>query len=238
MHPFARWTKGPFSRWLTWALIAYLAVAIGDVGIAQAPPAYASAGLIVDYGDGRISYAIVPFEEQSISGIDMLRRSGLDLVTVPFGGLGVGVCAIGSTGCDPGACRTRLCQSADRESPFWQFVRQGDDGTWAPAALGASQARVEDGDVDAWVWTGTPPELPTVTMASLRDRLSAPAAWPAGDADPQPLVLTEGGVPEPDGREAWRELVPGLAVIAAVAMTGALLLRRTRRTPPPASEGG
>ena len=44
------------------------------------------AGLIVDYGDGRISYAVIPFDEDEINGLDLLNRSGLDVVTVGFGG--------------------------------------------------------------------------------------------------------------------------------------------------------
>lgn len=191
-------------------------------------------GLVIDYGDGRRSYAVVPFTEPSISGIEFLERSGLTLVTVPFGGLGEGVCSIESTGCDVGDCRTRLCQSADRESPFWQYLRQGADGSWAPAMLGASQARVEDGDVDAWIWSGKPPDLPPMTIGSLRDRLRVPDEWSwssNGGGILEPIVLTEGGVAAAEDDDAtWRQVVPGLAVIAGVGGVGWVIVRRTRRS--------
>ncbi|MGI8485889.1 MAG: hypothetical protein ACR2OU_16720, partial [Thermomicrobiales bacterium] len=53
------------------------------------------AGLVVYYGDGAMTYAWVPFTENEISGIDLLERSGLPILTVGFGGLGDGVCKIG-----------------------------------------------------------------------------------------------------------------------------------------------
>ncbi len=173
----------------------------------------------------------MPFTEESLSGIELLRRSGLTLVTVPFGGLGEGVCSIESTGCGIGDCRARMCQSADRESPFCQYLRQGDDGSWAPVALGASQAEVRDGDVDAWVWTGTPPDLPTTSVASLRTYLDVPSDWQAAaGGPPEPIVLTEGS---PQGADTdavgWRQVIPGVAVIAGVGLMGWVLVRRTRR---------
>ena len=43
------------------------------------------AGLVVRHGDGRIVYAYVAFPEESISGVELLRRSGISLVTIGFG---------------------------------------------------------------------------------------------------------------------------------------------------------
>lgn len=219
---------------LRWLVLLVLATGLAAGASAQTPEGEGQlnvAGLVIDYGDGRMSYAVVPFTEESLSGIELLRRSGLALLTVPFGGLGVGVCSIESTGCDLRACRTRMCQSADRESPFWQYVRQGDDGTWAPATLGATQARVENGDVDAWAWTGTDPELPPINVSSLRDRLQVPADWQtSGGALPDPIVLTEGGFPAAEsGDVGWRQVIPGLAVIAGVGVLGTVMVVRTRR---------
>jgi hypothetical protein len=219
---------------LRWLVLLVLATCFTFGASAQTPEGEGDlnvAGLVVDYGDGRMSYAVVPFTEESLSGIELLRRSGLTLLTVPFGGLGEGVCSIESTGCDLGACRTRMCQSADRESPFWQYVRQGEDGTWAPAALGATHARVEDGDVDAWAWTGTDPELPPISIASLRDRLQVPDEWQTnGGALPEPIVLTEGGPPAVEnGDVGWRQVILGLAVISGVGVLGTVMVRRSRR---------
>jgi len=204
---------------------------------AQTPDATDSvnvAGLMIDYGDGRVAYALVPFSEESLSGVELLRRSGLPLVTVPFGGLGEGVCSIDAVGCDPGACRRRLCQSADRESPFWQYLRQTEGGAWSPAVLGASQASVENGDVDAWAWSGTPPELSPMSVTSMRDRLGVPSEWASGGTDlPVPVVFTEGARSDQDSDpSSWEDIVPGMALIAGIGMVGWAMIRRTRQRSP------
>lgn len=229
----SRALRGPAWRWL---LLVVLVSCMVQGASAQTPAidgGFNVAGLVIDYGDDRMSYAVVPFTEESISGIELLRRSGLTLVTIPFGGLGEGVCSIESTGCDVGDCRTRMCQSADRESPFWQYVRQGDGGSWAPAAVGATRARVEDGDIDAWVWTGATPELPQISIASLRERLEVPSTWSTTAAElPESIVLTEGNAPVEDDTTTWREVIPGLAVIAGVGVVGWVLQRLSRRLTP------
>lgn len=238
MSPHASRPRTVRGLTLCWLVPLVLVACMASGASAQTPEGEREvnvAGLVIDYGDGRRSYAVVPFSEESLSGIELLRRSGLTLVTVPFGALGEGVCSIESTGCDPGACRTRMCQSADRESPFWQYVRQADDGSWAPATLGATQAKVEDGDVDAWVWTGRAPELPPISIESLRDRLDVPSGWQASDGDlPEPVVLTEGGLPAVDKDDpGWRQMLPGLAVIVGVGVLGSVMIGWTRRRSSP-----
>lgn len=234
---------GPGSRAIGWQrlILLLLVVLISwqvQGGSAQTPETGDGvhvAGLVIDYGDGRRSYAVVSFAEPFMSGIELLRRSGLPLVSVPFGGLGEGVCSIESTGCDVATCRRRLCQSADRESPFWQYLRQGDDGSWAAAALGATQARVEDGDVDAWVWSGTPPNLPPMNVESMREQLDVPSDWPSrGIGVSEAIVRTDGGgaAVSPNEGATWRQAAPGLVVIAGVGGVGWFILRRTRRSRP------
>src|SRR4051794_20293535 len=56
------------------------------------------AGLVVRDAEGRMTYAWVPFTEEKIDGIDLLRGSGIPVVTVGFGALGEGVCSIAGQG--------------------------------------------------------------------------------------------------------------------------------------------
>lgn len=188
------------------------------------------AGLVIDYGDGRVSYAWVPFTEESISGIELLKRSGLSLVAISFGGLGEGVCAIEGTGCGVEPCRARLCQTADRESPYWQYARQDGPGNWRPFALGASQSDVRDGDIDGWVWTGAAPRLPALTLADIAGRVDA--AHVEADTPPRALAVTEGGAPETSDDVGLRQLVPAAAIIAGVAGVGMFAIWRVRRAHP------
>lgn len=152
-----------------------------------------AAGLVVDYGDGRISYAWVPFEEDELSGIDLLQRSGLDLVTVGFGGMGEGVCQIDDTGCPVGECRKRLCQTSDPGSPFWRLSQQTAPGEWTFANAGASASRVHSGEIQAWSWTGSDVTLPAISMDDLAERAGADIS-PQANASTLPKVAlrTEG----------------------------------------------
>ena len=82
------------------------------------------AGLIVRDGDGRLTYAWVPFPEDEIDGIALLERSGIPVVTVGFGALGEGVCSIGGLGCGVSECRCTVCQASGANAPYWQLFQQ------------------------------------------------------------------------------------------------------------------
>jgi hypothetical protein len=209
--------------WARAALICLLLSLLSPLGgTAQARNA---AGIVVDYGDGRVTYAYVPFAEEEISGIELLRRSGVPLVTVAFGGLGEGVCMVEETGCGVTECRRRMCQTGERSSPFWQYARQEAPGEWRTFSLGASQSTVRNGDIDAWVWTGSPPRLPAITLDEVRRNAGAEAST-HGVAS----IRTFGGEPVPTDQEpaVWR-VAAGAGVVAAVGGAGGLLVWRSRR---------
>lgn len=205
-------------------------VVAGILALLALPPISAQdanvAGLIVDYGDGRVSYAVIPFAEEEINGLELLNLSGLDVVSVGFGGLGDAVCQVGDTGCSVDDCRTRMCQTSDRESPFWQFSKlEGDE--WLMVATGASGAKVADGDIYAWSWTGTPPELPTLTLDALAERAGGD---PLAQDEPRAFLTTEGGeIAGDDGGGLGPVEIGALGAVAGVA---ALLVLRISRTRP------
>jgi hypothetical protein len=183
------------------------------------------AGLVVDYGDGRVAYALVPFDEEELSGIELLRRSGLSLLTVPFGGMGEGICAIEETGCDLSACRARLCQTGDPDSPFWHYAQLGQDGTWTTSPLGASSSTVTDGGIDAWAWSDSDPAPGTLSLGDIADIIGV------DDADlvaGEPVSVTVG---EEVTREAStrNETLLAAAVVGGVLALGGVALARARR---------
>jgi hypothetical protein len=161
--------------WLLISLAALLA------GVLLAPrPTLADeelhhAGLVVRDAEGRMTYAWVPFAEEAIDGIDLLRRSGIPVVTVGFGALGDGVCSIGGQGCGVAECRRTVCQGSAADAPYWQYFEQdpGDPAVWTWQPLGASSSRVEDGDVFGWSWTAGDPALPALPPAEIASRAGA-----------------------------------------------------------------
>src|SRR4051794_40982089 len=58
------------------------------------------AALLVDYGAGRTQQFCVAFGENSITGLELVRRANLDVKLDQFGGLGAAICKIGDTGCN------------------------------------------------------------------------------------------------------------------------------------------
>jgi len=203
----------------------------------SAPPAPPHvAGLIVDYGGGygAMTYAWIPFPDDRISGVDLLRLSGLPILIVGFGGKGEAVCKIVKTGCDVSPCRQRLCQTANRSSPYWRYLRLQPDGMWRTQALGGSSSIVTDGVIDAWVWAAgdSTPKLPVISLATIAERAGA------GTADQfaterqalRPFVRTTGDNAQsgsgPPSSPAEYQFAAGLLIM--MAGSGGVLVWRSR----------
>jgi hypothetical protein len=203
-------------------MLALLLLAVGGQG---ATPANAAglhhAGLVVRHGDGRMAYAYVSFPEDEITGIELLKRSGLDVVTISFGGLGQGVCSIDEHGCPSTDCRKRVCQGAKADDPFWQYFRQATPGEWKSVALGASTTKVRDGDLDGWSWTGTEPMLPALTLADVEREAGFTGEQVNNEATPVPgaALRREGTTVAAD-----RQHVSGTIVAAALLFAAALVV--------------
>lgn len=224
-------SPSPTTRAISYGMhLAFVATCILAIALARVPAASAAdmnaAGLVVDYGDGRVSYAWVPFEEEEISGIELLRRSGLDLVTVGFGGMGEAVCQIDDTGCPLDECRGRLCQTSDPESPFWHYSRQTVPGEWELVALGASGTTVRDGDIDGWSWTGGEAVLPPLTMEQLADRAGADASLLNATDLPPVALQTHGGE---TGRVVPAGAASGVVALGVIGLVAGLVVWRSRR---------
>ena len=204
--------------WLLLSLAALL------MGVLLAPRATLAeddlnhAGLIVRDGEGRVTYAWVPFAEESIDGIALLKGSGIPVVTVGFGALGEGVCAIAGQGCGVSECRRTVCQASAADAPYWQYFQQDptDPAIWTWQPLGASATAVRDGDVFGWSWTAAEPGLPALPAPDIA------ALAGAGDgegSEPSVRTLLPEGVaafaPEP-APEA-RTTVAAAALLAGIA---------------------
>jgi hypothetical protein len=216
---------------LTWLLLALAPLA----GVLAQPDDLHRAGLIVDFGDGHSSYAIVEFAEPEISGVDLLRLSGIDLVTIEFGGLGQGVCQIGETGCGVSDCRQRLCQSASRDSPYWRYFRLAESGAWTPHAFGGSSVRVEDGMVEGWSWTPDEPSLPALSLVEIERLLEQHASDDSGGI----VTLDEAGraVMADEAVEVSLTMYIVAALLIFILLSGvvALSFRKRRQVLPDAA---
>jgi hypothetical protein len=213
------------------ALLAPLWIAIGLASpVALAGDALHHAGLVVRDPAGRMTYAWIPFREEEITGIDLLKRSGLPVVSVGFGALGEGVCAIGGEGCGIAECRRTVCQAAGADAPYWQYFRQDrdDPAIWQWLPLGASATRVHDGDVFGWSWTGDEPGLPALPAAEVA--ALAGAGEGQGDRPAVRTLLPEGvAARAPHAPPSSGTTIAAAGILTAIggAAIGLAIWRRT-----------
>ncbi len=192
----------------------------------QAGPAQQTvhhAGLVIVFPEGRIETRCVEFNEDSISGTQLLQESGLTIVFSSFGGgLGAGVCRIDDVGCsDPGNCFCR-CQGAS--CAFWSYFKL-DGSTWRYENVGPATRRLHDGDTDAWVW-GSGHAGPGEARAPCPPTPSA--AVPTPTAHDGASGQSQTGTPAATARGPT---VASAAVKLTVAATAPA--RTPTRTPPP-----
>ena len=123
------------------------AALLPSLGAAQAGAN--SAGLVVRFGDGRVVQACVRFAEESLSGDELLARSGLPVILQPSG-IGAAVCKIGNEGCDYPA-QDCFCKCTGADCAYWALSRL-EGRSWRYSNQGASNVQVRNGDVQGWAW--------------------------------------------------------------------------------------
>lgn len=174
-----------------WGLVVLIVGAIIGVGATSGQePNHAS--LVVVYPDGRVDTLCVEFDEETISGAELLRRSGLSVVFSGAGGFGEGVCRIGDTGCsDPGNC---FCQCSGGDCAYWSYFALNDDREWQFQQIGASQRTLRDGDVDAWIWgSGRVPPAGAELSGECADEakeIVEPEPEPKAESDLSPRITS------------------------------------------------
>ncbi len=110
------------------------------------------AAIIVQFDDGTTETRCVNFDEQSITGYELLERSGLSIIA-SYESQGAAICKIEAVGCPANDC---FCQSPPDYWSYWQL----ENDQWAYSPQGSSSTQLQDGDVDGWRWgTGDPPDV-------------------------------------------------------------------------------
>ena len=129
-------------------LVVLLLVLVG-AGLAAVQLGQARARLLVQFPDGRVENRAVTFRN-TISGLELLQRSGLTVVTSKTD-FGTAVCSIEGVGCPATNC---FCDKAN----FWGYYHWTGQG-WAMSDVGADQASVVNGATDGWRWGDGPPTV-------------------------------------------------------------------------------
>ncbi len=167
-------------RWrvATYGCLAAVVLLINVVVTAQAP-GLNHAGLIVRFSDGSTIVRCVAFGEDTITGLQLLERCGLDYELE-----GQAVCRIETVGCQAEDCFCK-CRPGSGSCSYWSY-QHWRDGRWVFAGAGAGSHVVRDGDIDGWSW-GTP--LPPVTPSEVCDELRISPAPPTVEAGCSELTV-------------------------------------------------
>jgi hypothetical protein len=191
-----------------------------------APAVTSQVGLAIFPGDGTVITACVSFTEQSISGLELLQRSGASLETATNPTQGTAVCKIGDVGCPPGDC---FCSMPTYWS-FWQLSGE----VWEYAVLGAEQSQVVNGAVNAWSWaSGDPP--PMITYQNICEGVAFEISVPTQTSLPptdtpfptqEPTSAPEPSATQPTPTEVSSETTLGTYIVygSIVLVLGALIV--------------
>jgi len=136
----------------SWFLLALAALCLALIPC-QLPTALAQepnrVALVVDFGSGRYVTRCVEFVEDEITGEEVLKRSGLNVI-FEYSSTGAAVCKIEDVGCsfpsDPCFCQ---CQGSD--CVYWSYWYVEND-KWVYSNEGAGMHTVRDGDMEGWAW--------------------------------------------------------------------------------------
>ncbi len=135
------------------------------------------AGLVVQFNGDEVKTACVRFAEDTLTGYNLLTRSGLAVNSLTDPSLGTAVCGIENTGCPADDC---FCAMPD----YWAYWQQGPAG-WAYASTGAAQTEVISGSLNGWSWgEGIAP--PAYSFQDICRYGDAPVSLDAVEAEPEP----------------------------------------------------
>jgi hypothetical protein len=174
------------------------------------------AGLVIQFGDGRVETLCIALESEEVTGADLLDNSGLDVIADASRGMGITVCQIEGKGCayPSEAC---FCQCmGGGECAYWNYFYRDPDGLeWTYSALGAVLRKVRSGSVEAWVWGDghAPPDDNLTFEAICKPPTVVPTRTPAL-AKPAPVTATAGPA---ETRLAVQPPTPSPSVAVAIS---------------------
>lgn len=210
MHRRSRLARPALARFgrATFLAISVIAVTIAGAGLTLSSavafsPVLHRAAVIVETGT-ETRRVVIEFTEDSITGIEALRRAGAEPVVYSFSGVGGAVCRLFGVGRDSGA---DCLGGTGGDSRYWAYFRAASGASsFQYSRVGAGSTTVRNGDVEGWRFgTGAAPAY--VSVATLRgdepiattsttSTLAPPSKSTTGAQEPQT------GAPPPSGNPA------------------------------------
>ena len=194
----------------TTVVVAALAVLV----VAQPAGAATHRAGVVIRANGQSKTYCVPFKEKTITGTQLLERSGSAL-TVDASAVGTAICKVGGVGCGSDNC---FC----KYPTFWGYwSKDPPDDKWNFSNIGADQRTIVDGAIDGWSWGRN--GKPAPKLANIGD-ICTPQAMRAHVTAKPINALKEGA------RSKAPNYLPFVALLAVFVALGVLVIARRRRT--------
>lgn len=151
------------------------------------------AALVVEHGDGSVRPVCVAFSEDSITGDQLLSRSGVEYATADYGGSGKAVCQIdGEPTSYPPGCWTA-------SSKYWAMFVSRAGGSWTTSSLGISSQTFRDGDAEGFRYEGQSDYSVPPSPRGVCRPAASPTPIPAATANPSLRVTTQSPPPSSSG---------------------------------------
>jgi len=128
------------------------------------------AALVIDHSDGTRVTREVEFPGESLTGLQLLQRSGLEIVTHETS-FGVSVCSIGGEGQPADEC------FGDPDGRYWGLNILMPDNSWEAASVGVSDCVVFDHSVLGFIFATYGTEQPPITREELFETASHVRCW-------------------------------------------------------------
>jgi hypothetical protein len=179
-----------------------LSAALGVVVLPSSPAGGGGAnraGVVVRQSDGTVRDMCVFFEQDEISGYELLERSGLTFEAEDYGTRHA-ICKIGNDGCSPS--KGEDCLECRKPDAWSYYLRNKGDTTWVYSQVGADDRNVRDGYIDGWSWgegsqAPKPPAIPFSDVCpATATSTTAPRPVPASGG---PSGSGGGSLPTGDG---------------------------------------
>jgi hypothetical protein len=217
---------------------AILAALVSLAPVGSVVPGCAAAGsnhapLVVEHADGSVVTRCVDVDSDSISGEDLLNRSGLAWSAQTFGGFGDAVCAI-----DGEPVSYVDCLGKDR---YWAVFVARAGGSWQLANEGISTLTLGDGDAEGFRYVPASgiPAAPVsaagvcVAAAATPTPTATSMATPSTTPSRRPALTAIAATAPPTAGATTAATEPPASVAAPTATATTSAAATTTATPPP-----
>jgi hypothetical protein len=179
-------------RTLLLPLLLTVLCLLASASVARAQSGDHRAGLVIRYADGSVQTQCVAFSEPSITGEELLQRSGLAVTLDYNAGLGGAVCSINNQGCAY-PIKDCFCKCTGIQCEYWAYYHRTAAG-WQYASSGASSFLVNDGALEGWSWgagnfsSGVEPPLVAFNEVCAPPATATPTATATATASATPAA--------------------------------------------------